>query len=52
MRVVTAVIRVMIIMMMMVMMLMMPTKIKNESMLGELQIYVKVLDEKRHFWSG
>ena len=26
------------------------TKIKNESMLGELRIYVKVLDEEFHFF--
>jgi len=25
------------------------TKIKNESMLGELRVYVKVVDQKRHF---
>ncbi len=26
------------------------TNIKNESMLGELRVYVKVVDQKRHFF--
>jgi hypothetical protein len=34
---------------MMMMMMMMKPKNKNESMLGELRVYVKVVDQKRHF---